>query len=229
IPQAIAREVSVWARLHNKNVLPFLGVRPEDDGDSLWLVSPWMEKGDVKTYLTNYPNISRFPLAIIRGVAYLHKNNVVHGDLKANNILVTNGGEPQLADFGLSVVLDDVLPEQTTSSMFAGSVRWMSPERIEPARFGLTPSLCRTLAGDVHSLAMTLWEMFTLKYPYPQLTQVNVPKAIISGERPLFLITRQMLLVSLPSYGISYRRAGLKDQICDQGYQSVLMTEMTVC
>ncbi|EJU03723.1 kinase-like protein, partial [Dacryopinax primogenitus] len=180
----IAREVSVWARLHDKNVLRFLGVRPQDDGNSLWLVSPWMEKGDVKTYLTNNPNINRFSLASHNGVAYLHKNNIVHGDLKANNILVTSDGQPQLADFGLSVVLDDVLPEQTTSTMFAGSVRWMSPERIQPAKFGLTHASCRTLAGDVHSLAMTLWEIFALRLPYHELTQMDVPRAIVAGERP---------------------------------------------
>ncbi|KZP01523.1 hypothetical protein CALVIDRAFT_9610 [Calocera viscosa TUFC12733] len=68
--------------------------------------------------------------------------------------------------------------------MFAGSVRWMSPERIQPARFGLTPASSRTLAGDVYSLAMTLYEIFTLTLPYHELTQMDVPRAIVSGDRP---------------------------------------------
>ncbi|KZT50977.1 kinase-like protein, partial [Calocera cornea HHB12733] len=182
----IAREVSVWARLDNKNVLPFLGVRPQDDWESLWLVSPWMENGDIKTYLSANPNADRLSLAsgVTSGVAYLHQNNIAHGDLKANNILVDSEGQPRLADFGLSLVLDDVLPEQTTSTMFAGSVRWMAPERIQPKRFGLEPSNSRTLPGDVFSLAMTLYEIFTLTLPYHELTQMDVPRAIVTGDRP---------------------------------------------
>ncbi|EJU03708.1 kinase-like protein [Dacryopinax primogenitus] len=140
-------------------------------------------------------------MGVTYGVAYLHDNGIVHGDLRAvrrsvivsillscsqqDNILVACDGQPQLANFGLSVVVDDVLPEQTTSTMFAGSVRWMPPERIQPSKFGLTEVSCRTFASDIHSLGMTLWEMFALRLPYhDEETNLNIRRAIIAGKRP---------------------------------------------
>ncbi|KZT59424.1 kinase-like protein, partial [Calocera cornea HHB12733] len=184
--KAIAREVSVWARLDDKNVLPFLGVRPHDDWNSIGLVSPWMENSDIKTYLLSNPHADRLNLAsgVTSGVAYLHRNKIAHGDLKASNILVDSDGQPRLTDFGLALVLDDVLPEQTSSTMFAGSVRWMAPERIQPFRFGLTPTTSRTLAGDVYSLAMTLYEIFAGQIPYKGLDELEVIITVMNGVRP---------------------------------------------
>lgn len=86
-------------------------------------------------------------------LTYLHKQGVVHGDVKGNNILVSTEIKVLLCDFGVAVMAD-----MNSASSRAGSpnVCWAAPEVIESAE----PNR-RTFQSDVYSFGMTIYEVST--------------------------------------------------------------------
>lgn len=68
--------------MHHENILPLLGVARLRH--SVALISPWMPGGDLRTYLKTYPNANRVELLadIARGLAYLHSQGIVYGNLR---------------------------------------------------------------------------------------------------------------------------------------------------
>jgi serine/threonine protein kinase len=93
---------------------------------------------------------------IAQGLAYLHSQDIIHGDLRGTNILVDNKGHACLADFGLAVFSNATLANQ--SSQHGGSVRWMGPELLYPQSCGLE-YFQRTFANDVYSFACVCIEV----------------------------------------------------------------------
>ncbi|KZS96505.1 kinase-like protein, partial [Sistotremastrum niveocremeum HHB9708] len=137
------REMKVWSRVTHPNVLPFLGFcffqhaneSHSGEPDRISLISPWMQHGTATQYVKDHPGIDN--VAIIRGVAeglqYLHDNQIIHGDIKSGNVLMSECGTPLLSDFGLAILDDDSLnlsSEHITTSTTGvhGTTRWMAPE-----------------------------------------------------------------------------------------------------
>ncbi|KAG2131268.1 kinase-like domain-containing protein [Suillus bovinus] len=124
------REIDIWARLMQENILPLLGV-----ARGIYMVSgcdalvcPWMENGTLSVYLSRYPTMElrqklKLLCDVATGLRYLHSQRVVHGDLTNNNILVDVNGRAVVADFGLSCRM-----EFTGSYSATEAVMWMAPE-----------------------------------------------------------------------------------------------------
>ena len=100
--------------------------------------------------------------------------------LKAN-ILVDNNGRARLAGFGFTIVSDE--STITSPAMTGGTIRWMSPERFDPARFGLKEDH-PTKASDCYALGMVIYEVLSGETPYAMCNQLVVVQKIIDGERP---------------------------------------------
>jgi len=102
-------------------------------------------------------------------------------DRKAN-ILVDNGGRACLVGFGLLTIISDrsvIAP----SAMTGGTIRWMSPERFEPDKFGLKESN-PTKESDCYALGMVIYEVLSGQTPYAVCNQLVVVQKILDGERP---------------------------------------------
>lgn len=97
-------------------------------------------------------------LSICSAVSYAHRNLIIHGDLKPKNVLVTQDGTPKLLDFGVARILagGGIQTEATTRMPFTPT--YASPEQIrgEPL----------TVATDVYSLGVLLYEFLSGRYPY---------------------------------------------------------------
>lgn len=99
---------------------------------------------------------------IARGMLYLHKQNVLHGDLKCSNVLLSsNTNDPRgytakVADFGLSRRL--ALDNTSVSTSTYGTVSHMPPELLLTGKFS---SKC-----DVYSFGIVLWEMIEGRPPF---------------------------------------------------------------
>ncbi|KAF8600537.1 kinase-like protein [Ceratobasidium sp. AG-I] len=159
-----ARELDTWSRLRHVNVLEFFGVAKFNE--QLVMVSPWMENGTATDYIVKNPEINRFDLCtqLANVVAYLHDIDMIHGDLKGSNTLISPEGVLKLTDFGASIAREDTLrfQEPTDDDSF-GAVRWKSPELL----LGETRV---SRADDVWSLGMTMLEIMTAKPPYSSLS-----------------------------------------------------------
>ncbi|KAG9044050.1 hypothetical protein FS837_008844 [Tulasnella sp. UAMH 9824] len=124
-------------------------------------------------------------------ICYLHRTDVVHGDIKGSNILISDRCHILLCDFGLT----KVAPSQTSTSLKgAGTVRWQSPELWENAS--------KSFTSDVYAFGMTIVEVLKGAVPFAHYTNdMAVMLAIIrNDERP------SKDPISSPT-GISYKRA----------------------
>ncbi|KAG8978515.1 hypothetical protein FRB94_014638 [Tulasnella sp. JGI-2019a] len=186
IKRRFSREAKIWSGLNHINILPFYGI--VDLGSEAYLVSPWVEQGDLSKFLTARMDCNQasdaFPAfdeaSMIRGIAlglaYLHAHKVIHGDLKAANVLLGNPISPLICDFGLTKNEEfDVTSEATKHS---GTARWMCPTVISGSR--------RTEKTDMFSFGMTIVEILTGQHAFPLLSKFNVQLAFLQGTRPPF-------------------------------------------
>ncbi|KAG8726598.1 hypothetical protein FRC12_023244, partial [Ceratobasidium sp. 428] len=118
---------------------------------------------------------------IAAGLAYLHNNGIVHGDLKGGNVVVSASGRCRLVDFGLAKLTEDSLGVSTTSTR-SGTTRWMPHELINPAE-GTKATI--TTSTDIYALGMTMLEILTGHPPFIELkNDLQVMFAVIKGDLP---------------------------------------------
>ncbi|KAJ6594696.1 kinase-like domain-containing protein [Mycena capillaripes] len=179
--KAFHHEALIWRQLSHPNLLPFFGLYYLGDIKcQLCLVSPWMENGDMTRYLKNNPTVNRLSLVldIALGLDHLHSFKLVHGDLKAINVLVTRSGRAVLADFGLSSVTDSKILSSTSTSKGGGTMRWQAPELFRGSR--------NSFASDVYAFSCVCYEIFTGNLPFCELpSDVAVMYQVtMHGQRP---------------------------------------------
>ncbi|KAF5353185.1 hypothetical protein D9756_008110 [Leucocoprinus leucothites] len=148
--QTHVKEAILSAHMSHKNILPFYGVHLCSVGyHKVCIISPWMEHGDLLQYLKDVPDAPRIPLMsdMISGLAYMHKLSIVHSDLKAKNVLVSEEGRALLADFGGSRV-----NTATKTGVSVGAANWMAPELLSGGQRSATTK------SDIWSFACTCYE-----------------------------------------------------------------------
>ncbi|PPQ92469.1 hypothetical protein CVT25_009734 [Psilocybe cyanescens] len=178
------KEVYVWYRLEHPNIVKLFGTSYHMSGRPA-MIMQWYANGSAAEYLekTN-PDADRLQLIldVARGLAYLHTNSppIVHADLKANNILITDEGRAAICDFGLSEVVEDLNQPTgyTLSTPHVGPLRWRAPEFLEndgPAMF----------TSDVWSFGCTAFELLTGTMPYEHCKgDYQVMKSMQEGMKP---------------------------------------------
>ncbi|CAE6406469.1 unnamed protein product [Rhizoctonia solani] len=151
-------------------------------GYCIGMVSEWMENGNLHEYILKYPQLDRRQMCaqVASGLAHMHRCSVVHGDLKALNVLVSSEGVAKLTDFGLSTVAEASLAFSETSNMTTGSTRWAAPEQLESE-----DNLPKSKQSDVYALGMTMLEIFTGAVPYAEHQRdYQVIKRVVEGILP---------------------------------------------
>ena len=98
--------------------------------------------------------------------------------------MIDKDGNARLADFGLlTIVSDSTHPATTTSSEGSGTMRWMSPELLDPYQFG-SENGRSTKESDCYALGMVILEVLTGQAPFPRWGALAVMRKVIGGERP---------------------------------------------
>ncbi|KAG8901799.1 hypothetical protein FRB99_005099, partial [Tulasnella sp. 403] len=175
------READTWRSLNHVHILRYLGSF-ERDGH-LYMVSPYMENGTVAEWIERHPLQDRHHfltppinqvLETAAALEYLHDSNIIHADIKANNILVSPDDHALLCDFGLT----KLMTSQTSTAMKgAGTVRWQSPE--------LWDNLPKSFQSDVYAFGMTVYQILSGNVPFYTIElDITVVLAVIRGERP---------------------------------------------
>lgn len=110
-------EALIWVNLSHDHVLPLWGVNDELVTEECCIVMPWLNKGNILNRLESFDadnelyslrqrKVHQWIIEILLGLAYLHEERIVHGDLRGANILIDDDDKVRLADFGLAVFAD---------------------------------------------------------------------------------------------------------------------------
>jgi len=89
----------------------------------------------IETYHKRYSeNVVKCILwQVLKGIEVLHERNIIHRDIKSDNVLVSKTGEVKLSDFGFSCQLEQKKPRRTS---VVGTVCWMAPELVKSSSSG---------------------------------------------------------------------------------------------
>ena len=151
-----------------------------------YLIMELLEGDDLEAYLAergplSAPDLARFMLPIISGLAAAHDSGVVHRDLKPSNIFLSRGSDgevlPKILDFGISKYssINDINPAATPSDQLMGSPLYMSPEAVRGARD-------LTAQSDQYSLGVMLYECMTGRPPFELDVLLPLLEAVASGD-----------------------------------------------
>ncbi|KAK4337554.1 hypothetical protein RND71_042041 [Anisodus tanguticus] len=174
------REALTLSSLHHPNVVSFYGVVRDGPDGSLATVTEFMVNGSLKQFLQKKDRtIDRRKRLIIAmdtafGMEYLHGKNIVHFDLKCENLLV-NMRDPhrpvcKIGDLGLSKVKQHTL----VSGGVRGTLPWMAPELLS-GKTKVTEKI------DVYSFGIVMWELLTGDEPYAEMHCASIIGGIVNN------------------------------------------------
>ncbi|XP_062187256.1 serine/threonine-protein kinase EDR1-like [Phragmites australis] len=175
------REAAIIAKLHHPNILAFYGVVNNGPGGTLATVTEFMVNGSLKKVLLRKDKYldwrKRIMLAMDAaiGMEYLHSKDIVHFDLKCDNLLV-NVKDPcrpicKVGDFGLSKMKHATL----VSGGMRGTLPWMAPELLTMSGTKVSEKI------DVYSFGIVMWEILTGEDPYDGMHYGGVIGGILSN------------------------------------------------
>ncbi|XP_050259503.1 serine/threonine-protein kinase STY46-like isoform X10 [Quercus robur] len=125
-----AQEVFIMRKVRHKNVVQFIGACTKPP--SLCIITEYMSGGSVYDFLHKQKGVFKLPalirvaIDVSKGMDYLHKNNIIHRDLKAANLLMDENEVVKVADFGVA----RVKTQSGVMTAETGTYRWMAPEQL---------------------------------------------------------------------------------------------------
>ncbi|XP_073296634.1 uncharacterized protein [Primulina huaijiensis] len=169
------------ADLHHPNVVAFYGVVLDGPDGTVATVTEYMVNGSLRNALQKSERIPDkrkrllISMDVAFGMEYLHAKNIVHFDLKSDNLLV-NLRDPhrpicKVGDLGLSKVKCQTL----ISGGVRGTLPWMAPELLNGSSSLVSEKV------DVFSFGIVMWELLTGEEPYADLHYGAIIGGIVSN------------------------------------------------
>ena len=186
VVKSVRREAMIMCSLNHPNILRVFGVVPE----RAWIVMELCEGGSLDVLLRDVDEVldrettARIAAETATGIAYLHLPDVsiVHGDMKAGNVLLTKNRSVKICDFGMSEAKNrskTMTAANVGRSGAALTVAWSAPELFEDSP--------KSNATDVYALGVTLWEIYERRVPFGNMPEAAVVSQVMQGKRPGFL------------------------------------------
>ncbi|XP_051914477.1 raf-1 proto-oncogene, serine/threonine kinase a isoform X2 [Hippocampus zosterae] len=164
--QAFKNEVAVLRKTRHVNILLFMGYMTKD---KLAIVAQWCEGSSLYKHIhvleTNFKMIQLIDISrqTAQGMDYLHAKNIIHRDMKSNNIFLHEGLTVKIGDFGLATVKARWSGSHQVEQP-SGSILWMAPEVIR-----MQDNNPYSFQSDVYSYGIVLFELMTGELPYAQI------------------------------------------------------------
>ncbi|KAL1843586.1 hypothetical protein VTJ49DRAFT_869 [Mycothermus thermophilus] len=177
---ALDREIDTMQHLDHVNIVQYLGCERKETSISIFL--EYIPGGSIGSCLRKHgkfeePVVASLTRQTLSGLAYLHREGILHRDLKADNILLDTDGTCKISDFGISKKTDNIYGNDKTNSM-QGSVFWMAPEVVRSEGRGYSAKV------DIWSIGCVVLEMFAGRRPWARDEAVGAMYKIANGEAP---------------------------------------------
>ncbi|CAG8514917.1 11658_t:CDS:2 [Dentiscutata heterogama] len=176
----IRGEVAVLKKLSHQNVVKLFEVL-DDEQDSLYMVFEICEKGvlmdiSIQKATTPFPNevARRYFRQMILGFEYLHEHDIVHRDIKPDNLLLSAEGVLKIVDFGVSEMFTQGNDKMKKS---AGSPAFMAPELCVANRGEISGK-----AADIWSMGVTLYCLIFGRLPFVKDNVVDLFESIKNDD-----------------------------------------------
>ena len=179
----IYNEASIMKKLLHPNVISFKDVFKDTKLDYFYIVMEYANDGDLSKKIKIQKNkiigekyfseekIMQYFYQICRGLQYIHSKNIIHRDIKSQNIFLMKNGKIKIGDFGIAKALTNTKNNATT---IIGTPYYFSPEIIngEPYNY----------KTDIWSLGVVLYEMCCLKLPFESNNIAQLSIKIMKGK-----------------------------------------------
>ncbi|PFH44720.1 hypothetical protein AMATHDRAFT_72209 [Amanita thiersii Skay4041] len=183
----LLKHARVWVTLKHPNIVQFYGLA-FDCGPLPALIMDYYPIGNAFEYLKkrSLSPIQRVELLrdVASGLNYLHNLNppIVHGDIRAANILVDGDFHGSIVDYELAFIINT---SDFTTYKTAGAARWIAPELISSVDDDDYQGPEYTTHSDIFAFGMTIIEIFTGQEPFAAVKQdFRVMRLIRDGKRP---------------------------------------------
>ncbi|KAI9480661.1 MAG: kinase-like domain-containing protein [Benjaminiella poitrasii] len=176
----IIRETDILKQLpKHTNIIKFVEVLQDPKyEDSIFIVTEFAEKGvvmDVVPYSTTKPysdaQCRHIFKQLVGAVDHLHQNNMIHGDIKPQNLILTNDDSVKLIDFGSAACITNILDYGYRSSGSLGSPAFMAPELLKKKAVLENEKVNSPTCADIWSMGITL---YCLAYGHLPFERTNI-------------------------------------------------------
>ena len=185
-PKYIVNEIKFLASHNCQNIINYQTVFL--DADFIYIVMQYAQKGDILQIIKKHKinntkltekEILHYFIQICFALQYLHKNNIIHRDIKSSNIFIDSSNSIKIGDFGIIKIMQNYMMYANT---LIGTPLYMSPEIYKNERYNTKT--------DIWSLGCILYEMMTLTQPFTANNIHDLKYKIFSGKYNLTEINK---------------------------------------
>lgn len=171
------REAQSATSLNHPNIVNIYDVGEE--GDIYYIVMEYVDGQTLKQYILEHSplpveEVIQIMKQLTSAISHAHQNNIIHRDIKPQNVLIDPSGNVKITDFGIAMALSATSITKTNSVL--GSIHYLSPEQARGAM--------ANKKSDIYSLGIVMFELLTGRLPFFGESAISIALKHLQSETP---------------------------------------------